>query len=110
MTIKGPKTASGVRDIPIHSKLLPKLLEAKGDLFAPVFPNAKGGRMDDDTMYRRWRSFCRELDIYMGAKVYRNQIIESKLSDDLTPVSYTQLDVYKRQPRGPYFQTGYRPA
>lgn len=85
MTIKGPKTASGVRDIPIHSKLLPKLLEAKGDLFAPVFPNAKGGRMDDDTMYRRWRSFCRELDIYMGAKVYQNQIIESKLSDDLTP-------------------------
>lgn len=83
-TVKAPKTASGVRDIPIHSKLLPRLLEARKRPFDPVFPNARGESADDDTMYRWWRSFLRSTDIHMGAMVYRNKIIESKLSDDLT--------------------------
>lgn len=83
--IKGPKTASGVRDIPIHYLLLPRLLSCKGKPFSPVFPNASGKPADDDTMYRWWKSFIRALDIYMGAKVYRNKITESKLSGDLTP-------------------------
>lgn len=82
--IKAPKTASGVRDIPIHSKLLPRLIAAKGEPFSPVFPNAKGGCMDDDTMRRRWKSFIRALDIHMGAEVKRNKIVKSKLSNDLT--------------------------
>lgn len=82
--IKGPKTAAGVRDIPIHSKLRPLLLKAKGEPFRPVFQNHAGKMPDDATMYRWWKSFLRTMDIHMGAKVYRNQIIESKLSDDLT--------------------------
>ncbi len=83
--IKGPKTASGVRDIPIHNALRTKLLKAKGEPFSPVFPNRAGARMDDDTLYRCWRSFIRALDIHMGAKVYRNQIVQSVVANDLTP-------------------------
>jgi integrase len=53
--------------------------------FDLVFPNRDGKLMDEATMYRRWKSFRRELDIHMGATVYRNQITESKLADDLVP-------------------------
>lgn len=83
--VKGPKTASGIRDIPIHSALLERLRDASGEPFAPVFPGAAGKRMDDDTMRRRWKSFLRAMDIHLGAEVYRNQIVVSKLADDLTP-------------------------
>lgn len=84
-TIKGPKTESGIRDIPIHAKLRPLLLSTKGAPFSPVFPNRNGTHMDDDTLYRRWRSFYRELDIYMGAELYRNKIIKHAVAQDITP-------------------------
>lgn len=83
--IKGPKTASGVRNIPMHQTLRNKLLPSKNDLFSPVFPNRSGSFQDSDTMGRRWRSFKRALDIAMGAKVYRNQIIQHAVADDLIP-------------------------
>ena len=83
--VKGPKTEAGVRDIPIHAELLPRLQAARGKPFEPVFPNAAGAHMDDATMYRRWRAFIREMDIHMGAKVYRNKIIKSVIAKDLTP-------------------------
>ena len=85
VAVKGPKTAAGVRDIPIHSALLPRLLKAKGEPFSPVFQKKDGTRMDDATLHRRWRAFVRELDIHMGAKVYRNKIIKSVVAQDLTP-------------------------
>lgn len=85
LTVKGPKTAAGVRDIPIHSELLKRLLAARKTGFSPVFPNAAGTMADDDTMRRWWKSFLRALDIQMGAEVYRNQIVVSKLSPGLTP-------------------------
>lgn len=84
-TIKGPKTEAGVRDIPIHTCLLPYLLAAKGKKLSPVFPKASGEHPDDATLYRRWKSFVRALDIHMGAEVYRNKIVKSVVADDLTP-------------------------
>lgn len=83
-TIKGPKTASGVRDIPIHASLRPKLLAAKGKPFAPVFPTRAGNRQNENSMRRMWTGFLRELDVYMGAELYRNQIVKSVVADDLT--------------------------
>ena len=83
--IKGPKTQAGSRDIPIHSALVGRLHEAHGEPFSPVFQNASGKPMDDDTMRRRWKSFKREMDIHMGAEVYRNKIVESVIAEDLTP-------------------------
>lgn len=83
--IKSTKTDAGVRDVPIHANLLPRLLEAAGSPLDPVFPNRDGKHMDDATLYRRWKAFYRELDIYCGAKVYRNQIIKHAVAQDLTP-------------------------
>lgn len=83
--IKGPKTAAGVRDIPIHSELLPRLKAAKGKPFSPVFPTGAGNRQNENSLRRLWTGFLRELDIYMGAKTERNKIVESVVAKDLTP-------------------------
>lgn len=44
-----------------------------------------GKRHTQSSMTCLWSNFKRELDISMGAKVYRNQIIESKVAPDLVP-------------------------
>lgn len=83
--IKAPKTAAGVRDIPIHAALLPRLRAAQGSPFSPVFPNRAGNRQTEDSLRRMWKGFCRDLDIYLGAELYRNKIVRSVLAPDLTP-------------------------
>lgn len=82
--LKAPKTAAGLRDIPIHSDLRWRLLEAKGRPFDPVFKTQSGGRQNSGSISRLWKAFLREMDIRMGAKVERNQIVESKVAPDLT--------------------------
>lgn len=84
-TIKGPKTDSGVRDIPIHSALRPLLLAARKKPNMPVFPTGAGNFQNENSLRRLWTGFKRELDIYMGAETYRNQIIQSVVADDLVP-------------------------
>lgn len=82
--LKAPKTDAGVRDIPIHSDLRWRLLEAKGHPFDPVFKTQSGGRQNSGSISRLWKSFLREMNIRMGAKVERNQIKEPKVAEDLT--------------------------
>lgn len=84
-TIKGPKTSAGVRDIPIHANLRPRLLAARGKPFDPVFKTGAGNRQNEDSLRRLWTGFKRDLDIFMGAKVYRNKITVSVVADDLVP-------------------------
>lgn len=83
--IKPPKTPAGIRDIPIHAELLPKLHSAQGEPFSPVFPTQSGNRQNGDSLRRLWQGFRRALDIHMGARVYRNKIVESVVANDLTP-------------------------
>ena len=82
---KGPKTEAGVRDVPIHAALLPRLLAARGKPFDPVFTGREGRRLNSNSQYRQWSTFKRAMDIQMGAEVYRNKIIKSVIADDLTP-------------------------
>lgn len=82
--IKSPKTEAGFRSVPIHSALLPRLRAARGAPFEYVFQTRDGNPLSSDALPRLWRSFRRALDIEMGATVYRNQIIESKVAPDLT--------------------------
>lgn len=84
-TIKGPKTASGVRDIPIHAALLPRLLAARGKPFSLVFPTKAGTVQNESSMRRMWNSFRTELDLQLGAKTKDGKIVESVVADDLTP-------------------------
>lgn len=83
--IKEPKTEAGIRYIPIRKDLFWRLEEARGEPFEPVFPTESGGRQNSGSMYRLWRACKRAMDIEMGAKVYRNKIVESVIAQDLTP-------------------------
>lgn len=83
--VKGPKTKAGVRDIPIHAALLPRLQAARGKPFDPVFPSPQGHRLNSNSQYRLWKTFRRAMDIEMGAEVYRNKVVKSVIADDLTP-------------------------
>ena len=83
--IKAPKTDAGVRDIPIRAALLPRLKAAQGKPFSPVFPTGAGNFQNENSLRRLWTGFKRALDIYMGAKLERNKIVESKVAADLTP-------------------------
>lgn len=81
--VKGTKTQSGVRDIPIHSELLKRLQAAFTGKSGLVFPNHAGEVPDDSTIRRWWMSFLREMDIQGGAVVYRNKVVQTTLAPDL---------------------------
>lgn len=84
--IDTPKTKAGIRNIPIPDRYLSDLLAKRDSPFNPVFvKNEVGERHDKASMDRIWKSFKRDLDIQMGAKVYRNQIKISIVANDLVP-------------------------
>lgn len=83
--IKAPKTDAGIRDIPIHAELRPRLLAAKGPSTVYVFRTLAGNRHNENSLRRLWTGFKRDLDIYMGAQLERNKIISSVVASDLTP-------------------------
>lgn len=82
--VKEPKTDAGERDIPIHSELRKRLLAARGGPFELVFTNTRGGRLTASSMRSMWNNFHREVDIRMGAVVFRNQIVQNAFDPDLT--------------------------
>lgn len=84
--IKKPKTKAGVRTLPhISSVIRPGLEQASAGKAETdfVFPGPRGRIMDDSAIRRRWRSIYRAMDIYMGAEVYRNQIVKTKIAPGL---------------------------
>lgn len=84
-TLKAPKTEAGRRIIPIHAKLRPLLLAAPRHKSGYVFVTRSGNPQNENSLRRLWNSFKRDLDISMGATLYRNKIVESKLAPDLVP-------------------------
>lgn len=87
--VKDPKTEAGVREIPIPPDLEPRLkahIAGRGP-FEYLFPSETGGMMAQGGINRRWKSFKRAMDIYMGAKVNSNGKVKpetSKIAKDLT--------------------------
>lgn len=85
-SVKDPKTKAGFRSVPIHSALLPRLLEAKGEPFQRVFTTQAGNQLTDNARTRLWGSFRRALDIELGAETTpRGGILKSVVAEDLTP-------------------------
>ena len=84
---KATKTNSGVRTIPIPPPLMVRLIAEKAENKSSlIFTPAKSDGMLTETNCKRlWSSFYRELDIAMGAQLYRNQIIKTSLRDGITP-------------------------
>ena len=84
--IKEPKTAAGIRTIPIPDYLYERLQCWKGEESDPVFRQPTTGRMHSGSSANDlWNNFKRELDIQMGAEIYRNKIIRSVVATDLVP-------------------------
>ena len=84
--LKEPKSAAGKRSIPIPDWYRERLARSPvRSLHGYVFPNPQGGIITEQHFRRIWRSFFRMIDIHAGAKLYRNEIIEHALSQDITP-------------------------
>ncbi len=90
LTIEKSKTKAGTgRKIPMPPQLVKALQEHKAKNLNEqyVFVRCKNPSlpMDENAFYHAWHNFKREMDVANGAKVYRNQIIESTLAEDLEP-------------------------
>jgi len=77
----GAKTEAGNRVLKIPDDLF-ALFQAAREQSSRllIFTPARSDQMLNESQLRRmWHSFCRELDIKLGATLYRNQIIISKI-------------------------------
>ncbi|MBC8537303.1 tyrosine-type recombinase/integrase [Feifania hominis] len=85
-----PKTTAGIREIPIPDIIYDELKAACEACKTPTLftQQTNDRRHTEASLYCLWNSFKRQMDILAGAKVYRNQIIESKIAEDLTPYCY----------------------
>lgn len=84
--IKPPKSLAGFRDIPIPDKLMECLERFKGQGLIFTQPTTQK-QHTGESMRCMWENFVREMNIEMGAPVYRNQIKkeDERVAKDLTP-------------------------
>lgn len=80
--VRAGKTAAAERYIPIDETLVEKLRKQKGRYLVTT---EAGNPLNNSTYRRIVKRLYRELDIKLGAVVYRNEIKESKLSPDFVP-------------------------
>ena len=85
-SIGDPKSKAGIRAIPIPKVLSDDLKKIKADPFTYVFRNQNGSRLSNRNMQTLWNSFKREMNIAMGCRVYRNQVLPPYgVAEDLVP-------------------------
>jgi len=83
---KSPKTQSGIRTIPVPPPLFERLMRDRGNENEFIFTPAKSkGMLTETNCKRLWNSFYRELDIYLGAELYRNKIVKTSFKESVTP-------------------------
>lgn len=73
------------RTIPIPQPLIERLKIAKRKGIYVFTPVTSDGMMTKTITRKWWKSFHREVDIEMGAKLYRNKIIEHTFPKEITP-------------------------
>ena len=84
MHIRGTKTANADRYVPIPAELLRKI-SGTGP-FEPIAKNNAGKPFDESSYDRRVASLKRDLNISMGARLYRNELIPPlPLAEDFVP-------------------------
>ena len=92
--IKSTKTEAGNRDIPIPVELLEELKQKQRGPFETVLHQTRNESKPhtESSMKAMWHSFKRLVDIEMGAKVFRLQVIEhgepDELYESLTPYCF----------------------
>lgn len=81
--INGTKTKKSDRLVPLPKALLKRIEHVEPDEYLAT--NTVGSPYDPKAYERAWHSLLRAMDLMLGAKTWRNKIIESKLSSDLVP-------------------------
>lgn len=84
--IRGTKSESADRIVPVPDYIKEMLPTNKADSEYLV-TSLKGNHINEKGMRRAWLSLKRDMDIEMGAKLYRNRIIESVIAEDISPYS-----------------------
>jgi integrase len=80
--IRGTKSRKANRYVPIPEFLIDDFRGFSKEEY--LYTTLAGNPPDEQRRTAWWHAFKRDLDIAMGAKVYRNQIIESVVAEDLT--------------------------
>lgn len=82
--IRGTKTARADRYVPIPNEFYQKI--KKTEPFSYIAPNAAGRKHNESSYKRVCANLRREMNISMGCRVYRNQLIPPlALADDFVP-------------------------
>lgn len=82
--IRGTKTKNADRMVPIPTELYRLIKDTPEHEYIACYTT--GGMIKYDNRKRLWKSFTRQLNIHMGCKVYRNELIPPyPLAEDLTP-------------------------
>lgn len=81
--IRGTKTANSDRLVPIPEEVYPIIVKRDSRGFCAV--TAAGTKHNRSSYLRMVSSLKRALNISMGAKLYRNEIVEPVLADDFVP-------------------------
>lgn len=85
-TVKAPKSAAGLRSIPVpewYMSILRGLVRPLDKEL--IFIDKHGNTLHKNAIADAWRSFLRSWDIQQGAEVYRNHIITHAVDQTLTP-------------------------
>ena len=82
--IRGTKTSNANRIVPLDISFYETIKDVKkGNLIAP---NNAGNKHNQNSYKRAWDNLCREMNIELGCKVYRNKLIPPlPLAEDLSP-------------------------
>ena len=84
--VRGTKTANADRIVPIPDSLYQKIKKTPKSAFIASYEG--GGKISEDNRKRVWQAFKRDLNLEMGAKVYRNQLQEDLVPPDLVPYCF----------------------
>lgn len=97
--IRGTKSKNADRYVPIPGELYKLIKDTPKD--TPIAVNYAGKRHDGNSWKRAWNGLCREMNINMGCKVYRNQLIPPfPLSEDLVPYCFRHTYCTNLQKQG----------
>lgn len=86
--IDGTKSNSAKRIVPAPPMLLREYAQLNKHSGEYIFTNTYGDKMSKSSRAKLWHSFKREMNIKVGCRVYRNQLQEEKVADDLIPYCF----------------------
>lgn len=87
LKIRGTKTKNATRTVPVPSDFVISIKEYLAKIsFDRLATTGTGNAIDSRTFVRIWKRLTREINISMGANVYRNSLVPPlPLAEDLVP-------------------------